>query len=398
MLWIDAACINQQNVSERNHQVQMMGRIYSNATSVRAWLGPADLYSDLVFDFLSPGVISKATHKELATSILSLCGREHWRRAWIRQEILQFNNVFLHCGKKSVRLAKLGLLCSDSRIGPDLDLELGAGPVANLIYRDGLRLKKASLNLDVLMTAYGKAECADKRDRVYSLISLAKDYENVAIELPIDYAQPSAFLFWQLLLYDSWSIFDLTSRARRLGPILNADDQLSNVDIIVTLSKMLGVMECITWVRSFIALARQAREIDAKLGPLAHKKQKLLVFLESKEPLWLIWIELEDDRWFRTMQWLGYTLISLQSISLELAPQTRAQTMLDFMATVIDMLRVKLKHMPHTRQRNRACATCFAEVSSDGKIEDGPWNRQRKNRRGLSVERKQGKTPKRVRE
>lgn len=38
-LWIDAICINQEDVSERNHQVGMMGHIYSFATSVRVWLG-----------------------------------------------------------------------------------------------------------------------------------------------------------------------------------------------------------------------------------------------------------------------------------------------------------------------------------------------------------------------
>jgi hypothetical protein len=38
-LWVDAICINQENVSERNHQVGMMGHIYRSATSVRVWLG-----------------------------------------------------------------------------------------------------------------------------------------------------------------------------------------------------------------------------------------------------------------------------------------------------------------------------------------------------------------------
>lgn len=38
-LWVDAICINQEDVSERNHQVGMMGSIYSFASSVRVWLG-----------------------------------------------------------------------------------------------------------------------------------------------------------------------------------------------------------------------------------------------------------------------------------------------------------------------------------------------------------------------
>ena len=38
-LWVDAICINQEDVLERNHQVGMMGSIYNFASSVRIWLG-----------------------------------------------------------------------------------------------------------------------------------------------------------------------------------------------------------------------------------------------------------------------------------------------------------------------------------------------------------------------
>ena len=37
--WIDAICIQQSDVSERNHQVRMMGLIYKRAAFVLAWLG-----------------------------------------------------------------------------------------------------------------------------------------------------------------------------------------------------------------------------------------------------------------------------------------------------------------------------------------------------------------------
>jgi Heterokaryon incompatibility protein (HET) len=39
LLWIDAICINQEDVDERNHQVQMMFDIYQQAQVVRAWIG-----------------------------------------------------------------------------------------------------------------------------------------------------------------------------------------------------------------------------------------------------------------------------------------------------------------------------------------------------------------------
>lgn len=37
----DAVCIDQNNIEEKNQQVQQMGRIYSGAQSVLVWLGPA---------------------------------------------------------------------------------------------------------------------------------------------------------------------------------------------------------------------------------------------------------------------------------------------------------------------------------------------------------------------
>ncbi|KAK4501894.1 hypothetical protein PRZ48_007703 [Zasmidium cellare] len=41
-IWVDAMCINQGNVEERNSQVSMMGKIYSNAWVVWIWLGESD--------------------------------------------------------------------------------------------------------------------------------------------------------------------------------------------------------------------------------------------------------------------------------------------------------------------------------------------------------------------
>lgn len=39
LLWIDALSIDQDNIQERNHQVAMMGDIYSSATFVLVWFG-----------------------------------------------------------------------------------------------------------------------------------------------------------------------------------------------------------------------------------------------------------------------------------------------------------------------------------------------------------------------
>ncbi|KAI4173796.1 MAG: hypothetical protein LQ346_008354 [Caloplaca aetnensis] len=52
VLWIDAICVNQQNLEERGHQVQRMADIYRNAKQVIAWLGPEGDNSALAMETL----------------------------------------------------------------------------------------------------------------------------------------------------------------------------------------------------------------------------------------------------------------------------------------------------------------------------------------------------------
>ena len=57
VLWIDAICINQEDVNERNQQVRMMGSIYRHATRVIIWLGPRwperrDVAAEAIQDFV----------------------------------------------------------------------------------------------------------------------------------------------------------------------------------------------------------------------------------------------------------------------------------------------------------------------------------------------------------
>lgn len=51
-LWIDVLCIDQSSLNERNHQVSMMGNIYSAATRVIVWLGNGTLLSRVVINLL----------------------------------------------------------------------------------------------------------------------------------------------------------------------------------------------------------------------------------------------------------------------------------------------------------------------------------------------------------
>ncbi|KAK0662080.1 heterokaryon incompatibility protein-domain-containing protein [Cercophora samala] len=56
-IWIDQLCIDQSNPAEKAAQVSLMGQIYSSASQVLVWLGPAESNSDAVMQLW--GVVGK---------------------------------------------------------------------------------------------------------------------------------------------------------------------------------------------------------------------------------------------------------------------------------------------------------------------------------------------------
>ncbi|KAF7870193.1 uncharacterized protein EAF02_009383 [Botrytis sinoallii] len=54
LFWIDAICINQDDLDERSQQVLLMGSIYKNASRVTVWLGEEVARSQEVWDLMAP--------------------------------------------------------------------------------------------------------------------------------------------------------------------------------------------------------------------------------------------------------------------------------------------------------------------------------------------------------
>jgi hypothetical protein len=143
--WIDAICINQDDIQERSDQVQLMGDIFKNAMVVIAWIGPAtdgsaeaiDLMEHLAeeirsstegdFSFLLKPIPRSLADKHAAESqdkasdpqdivtkdtfgrlvitrsedITSIFHhRSFWRRAWVLQELVFARKVLFLCGRK----------------------------------------------------------------------------------------------------------------------------------------------------------------------------------------------------------------------------------------------------------------------------------------------------------
>lgn len=73
--WIDAICINQADVQERGHQVQLMRAIYQWSKLTVAWLGPSDCETVEAFGAMRLGVRSEAASR--------LFERPYWQRLWV---------------------------------------------------------------------------------------------------------------------------------------------------------------------------------------------------------------------------------------------------------------------------------------------------------------------------
>ncbi|KAF2116413.1 heterokaryon incompatibility protein-domain-containing protein [Lophiotrema nucula] len=111
ILWVDALCINQDDVVERNYQVRQMPKIYSAAQEVVVWLGEGNKQTDEIMEQIA--LTSDDHRKKKATEMSgldALFSLPYWKRLWVVQELAAANRTrrtcTLHCGEKSVTLGQ----------------------------------------------------------------------------------------------------------------------------------------------------------------------------------------------------------------------------------------------------------------------------------------------------
>jgi hypothetical protein len=136
-LWVDAVCIDQQNLNERSHQVGLMREIYSKAELVLSSVSTATddviglairTYNEIHRNLTNDN--SKVTEQELRDRtwlkrVPSLCRRDpdvqdalqnkawqalssfrrlpYWNRVWILQETVLARVLVIFCGRDSLR-------------------------------------------------------------------------------------------------------------------------------------------------------------------------------------------------------------------------------------------------------------------------------------------------------
>jgi len=251
-IWIDAICIDQQNIAERNHQVRFMGMIYRMAQEVFVWLGCRDqklctarirsedekISGESIYDAIwsieelpdspdnGPKLIRDLTSGLAIPGFKGLLmGLPYWRRMWIVQEIGLASKITLLFDDASTSWANLQafrtLLNSH---GMDYELERHAR-----FYDDIQDLKRSQAfvldshrrnaqrnGLADWIESCIACNCHDPRDKVYGLVGLAHDYQDTGDDtsdiLKVDYSR-SLFEVYS----DTIESYQASKRSRR-GP------------------------------------------------------------------------------------------------------------------------------------------------------------------------------------
>lgn len=186
-VWVDAVCINQNDIKEKTAQVSMMGEIYKSVGSTIVWLGYEGKEVKKLFAYLSlHGSPRKKNHllgkfefchEEIQRGLtyLRYCG--WFERAWTFQEICLSQRATLQTG-----LEKIGW----KRFVSGWNKVFGLGetsPFLGSVWFDDWRnldrevqfiqqTKKGEYDLLFLLRAIWKREASDLRDKGYAILGL----------------------------------------------------------------------------------------------------------------------------------------------------------------------------------------------------------------------------------
>lgn len=214
-VWVDSICINQLDMGERSWQVALMGQIYSTASRVLIWLGDPTSEADYLFLYLQncqDDRVQTCEHRtyleeKAREGMLEIVRRPYWLRLWIVQEVVLARAVTVWCGHRSVcwfdllhaleYLFKFSAPDSDQptkvhnvRQYPEelsqlYDFMHKARSAPDQAIGESLQHVVRTRSLATRISQFHRQRCEDPKDRVYAVVSLAKD----GADLDIDYSK-----------------------------------------------------------------------------------------------------------------------------------------------------------------------------------------------------------------
>lgn len=220
VLWIDAICINQEDMEERNTQVKRMAHIYTTAHRVVVWLGEEAGDSKHALQTLqhvgrqleytiSGRVIAapNATEPKLWRSdhaagfdsptwqaLMSLVERPWFYRIWCWQEIkLGGRQALLVCGKDTIPWGDfwLAVLCLNNKdSSPSIEFRERC---RHIVFS-----KYAAEAMSSILDISRSKGCADPRDKIYGLLAITP--ASFASGIVVDYSRPAQEVYKEAFL------------------------------------------------------------------------------------------------------------------------------------------------------------------------------------------------------
>jgi hypothetical protein len=218
LLWADAICINQNDVPERNQQVQIMGDIYSKARRSLIWFGQETEDVKDSFELIRLSLILWPRDGSGNLNLFSklflhqfqpvkvLMAKEWFTRKWVIQEVVKAKEAIAICGFKTMSwdtiaefaglmenekmVDKITILHQRSHDAKRWDTPRGDSfeALGNIMAIVKLRERNNLPLLEILqLTHYFM--CTDFKDFLYAVLGLANDITTNHCDLPIDYSQ-----------------------------------------------------------------------------------------------------------------------------------------------------------------------------------------------------------------
>ncbi|KAF5626154.1 hypothetical protein F52700_8871 [Fusarium sp. NRRL 52700] len=167
-VWVDAICINQSDIDERNSQVMKMSLRYKNCFRVVVYLGP---------DMATSIPASYPAQKELVLSSSKLSGitpesfrellyRRYFSRIWVVQELVLARRVAFQIGDTEYWMDSTTMESLEAN--NDWNWNSTTAPWLQNVSLERLQ----ETNILHILRATHMCHCADPRDRVYGILSL----------------------------------------------------------------------------------------------------------------------------------------------------------------------------------------------------------------------------------
>lgn len=249
-VWVDAICINQNDLDERSHQVAMMQQIYRQAIRVIIWLGDgdegthksiqrinamADRFAALNESSLLKSIDIAAIHDSLGQRENEYSFIDNWtlfespwfRRTWVVQEIFNSQKAIFCCGSDTTHWSSLlrvnkcilqfGLSAKTAAralMPPIFEKLVGSTETAMAVVRSS----NMSI-LDVLLQGLD-LDATDPRDKIFAMLQFGKETQDFSLLPPSlrpDYQRPVREVF---AFFTKWYIVE--SRSLRILSAIQA--------------------------------------------------------------------------------------------------------------------------------------------------------------------------------